>query len=488
MAISQKPTRKSINLPDSTFVLDNGAYTIKAGFASTTDCATDAEHLQNCEVVPNSLVRSRDKKTYIAAQQHQITQWSEAIFRRPIENGQLVSWEVQKEIWDYSFFEQKTAREKCFVADLAETTLLLTEQPNSMPALQRNTDEIVMEEYGFGGYARCIGPTLNAFHDYDRIFRPQTHEAGTAGHDKSSSPSYSPIECLLVVDCGYSSTTITPCFNGKPIQRAIRRMDFGGKHLTNLLKEIISVRHFDLSQDTKVVNDIKEDVCFVSQDLKADMEKTWKGNRTSSTQSRTSRQEQDGSSMELDQTHIIDVDYILPDGVSLLRGFSRPHDPSSLPTAKTKTKIARQHTLFSTSPAEILMTLTNERFLPPELLFTPSTTGSRHPGLADCIVQSLSTLPPLLQATMLANVIVVGGTATLPGFRGRLEDELRARTRSEWTVKVCRVDIPDGSLSSWLGGVRLATNHGDELRARAVSKAEYEEYGAGWLARRFSRV
>ena len=87
------------------------------------------------------------------------------------------------------------------------------------------------------------------------------------------------MECLLVIDSGYSHTTITPIFEGRAIQRAIRRLDFGGKHLTNLLKETISVRYFDLHQDTKIVNDIKEDTCFVSRDLKIDMEKTWKGNK-----------------------------------------------------------------------------------------------------------------------------------------------------------------------------------------------------------------
>lgn len=157
MARAQKTaSRNAAGTPHNTFILDNGAHSIKAGFAPVTE-ASDNEVLENCSVVPNCLVRSRERKVYIAAQSEDITQWSEAVYRRPIENGQLVNWEAEKEIWDYSFFEEKTASRSCYVADPSDTTLMLAESPNTMPALQKNTDEIVMEEYGFGGYTRTSG-------------------------------------------------------------------------------------------------------------------------------------------------------------------------------------------------------------------------------------------------------------------------------------------------------------------------------------------
>lgn len=156
MARAQKRASHAIgDIPQSTFVIDNGAYTIKAGFAPAAE-ATDSETLEACKVVPNCVVRSRERKVYVAAQIVEITQWSDAVYRRPLENGQLVSWEFEKEIWDYSFFDAKTAPQAMFVKDPADTTLVLGETPNTMPALQRNTDEIVMEEYGFGAYMRTI--------------------------------------------------------------------------------------------------------------------------------------------------------------------------------------------------------------------------------------------------------------------------------------------------------------------------------------------
>jgi actin-related protein 6 len=156
MPRAAKSTRNTPGLPPTTFVLDNGAYTIKAGFAPLNP-KLEADILAKCHTVPNSIVRSRDKKTYVAAQSSKITQWSEALFRRPVENGQVVSWEAQKEIWDESFFDERTAGKDALIKTPGETTLVFTEPPNTMPELQKNADEIIMEEWGFGGYTRVIG-------------------------------------------------------------------------------------------------------------------------------------------------------------------------------------------------------------------------------------------------------------------------------------------------------------------------------------------
>ncbi|KAK5105452.1 Actin- protein 6 [Lithohypha guttulata] len=434
MARTQRQNNSAaLSVPQNTFVLDNGAYTIKAGFAPN-ELLSDNESLKSCETIPNCLVRSKERKTYVAAQSNELSQWSEAVFRRPIENGQLVNWEAEKEIWDHAFFDQSTAHRNTFISTPSETTLLLTESSNVMPALQRNTDEVIMEEWGFRGYMRTTGS-------------------------------------------GYSCTTITPCFQGRPIQRAIRRLDFGGKHLTNYLKEIVSVRHFDLHQDMKIVNDLKEDISFVSIDFKRDLEQAWKGSRRSNKPVQIIPDAMDlGEDESAKDTRI---DYVLPDGVNLTRGYARPYDPSR--------EIANRRKLAAAQNIdEIVMTLGNERFVVPEIMFNPADIGSKQPGLADAVVQSLSKLPPLIQATMIANVLVVGGTAKIPGFVSRLQDELRTRIRTEWPVQVRRMDDP--VTSTWLGGARLASSHQEVMQKMVVTREQYHEYGSAWLARQFASV
>lgn len=146
------------SLPSKVFIVDNGAYTMKAGYAPATTEDTASDPLSSCLAIPNALARTRDKHIHTGAHVNKISDWNEATFRRPVEKGYLVNWEAQREIWEHTFFDEKTAQTpeiKC--ADPRDTTLILTEAPNAMAALQKNADEIIMEEWGFGGYARCIG-------------------------------------------------------------------------------------------------------------------------------------------------------------------------------------------------------------------------------------------------------------------------------------------------------------------------------------------
>lgn len=148
------------SLPDKTFVIDNGAYTLKAGYAPDSVPPDDqSKALSACSEIPNAIVKTRGNKIYVGSQLNtHVTDWNEMMFRRPVEKGYIVNWEAQKEIWEHSFFDEKTVRSKDLrITDPEDTTLLLTEAPNALPALQKNADEIVMEEWGFGGYLRCVG-------------------------------------------------------------------------------------------------------------------------------------------------------------------------------------------------------------------------------------------------------------------------------------------------------------------------------------------
>ena len=75
----------------------------------------------------------------------------------------------------------------------------------------------------------------------------------------------------VVVDSGYSFTHIVPFFKGKAILEGLRRINLGGKHLTNYLKEVISYRQLMVMDETYVINQLKEAVCFVSKDFNHDM-------------------------------------------------------------------------------------------------------------------------------------------------------------------------------------------------------------------------
>lgn len=165
---TQRPPAKSQlpkiqPLPSKTFIVDNGAHTIKAGYAPDDSNLTDDDdqRLSRCSTIPNAFVKTRGNRVFMGSQLlTHVTDWNEAVFRRPVEKGYIVSWEAEKEIWEYSFFNEKTVLSRDLLIEKPEeTTLVLTEAPNALPTLQRNADEIIMEEWGFGGYLRCVGKT-----------------------------------------------------------------------------------------------------------------------------------------------------------------------------------------------------------------------------------------------------------------------------------------------------------------------------------------
>lgn len=279
-----------------------------------------------------------------------------------------------------------------------------------------------------------------------------------------------PAEVVLVVDSGYSHTTVTPVLQGRPLQSAIRRLDIGGKLLTNYLTRLISLRHFDMRNDTYIVNEMKEAACYVSTDFKGDLEKTWKGTRGERREAYLS-----GGG--------IAKDYILPDSHSRFRGVVRDYDPLSASSFSSSSKAAARKLGTPAASDEDVLTLRNERFVVPEILFNPSDIGMRgQPGLADLVMQSLGALPAGLWPAMLANILVVGGNARFDNFIQRLQAEVMERVPDDCVV---RVALPANPVTStWLGAAGFARH--EHVARLAVTKQEYEEYGATWVARKFA--
>ena len=79
-------------------------------------------------------------------------------------------------------------------------------------------------------------------------------------------------QCHLVLESGFSFTYGLPFFDGKPIKYAATRLDVGGKILTNLLNELISYKEVNLQGETHLVNDMKEQMCYVAQDFQTELD------------------------------------------------------------------------------------------------------------------------------------------------------------------------------------------------------------------------
>lgn len=89
-------------LPNQTLIIDNGAHTMKAGFA------TSNPSLEDCQIIPNCVAKDRGRHVWVGAQLEKCNDFGEIAFRRPVEKGFLVNWEAEKAIWDNTFFDKNS--------------------------------------------------------------------------------------------------------------------------------------------------------------------------------------------------------------------------------------------------------------------------------------------------------------------------------------------------------------------------------------------
>ncbi|KAI8875885.1 actin-related protein 6 [Backusella circina FSU 941] len=399
-----------------TLILDNGASTIKVGIASN-------DVLPKC--VPNAIYRGKHvKKSYIGDEIADCTDLSSLYYRIPFERGILTNWKLEKNIWDRVF--QHTAQ-----IEPSETRLLVTEPCFNLPQIQDSYDQIIFEEYNFSSCCRTIAPALCLFNEIGGLF-----------NDKLGSIP----DCTLIVDSGYSFTHIVPFLRGKPIAVGVKRLNVGGKLLTNHLKETVSFRSYDMMEETYIINDVKEKCCFMSKDVYKDLEICKKPGLKNT----------------------IVQDYVLPDFINTTQA-----------QVKSRSSSANQH--------EQILTVNNERFMVPEILMHPSDIGMDQAGIPEAIIQSVHACDPDIHGLLYTNIILVGGNANIPGYMDRIKHDLRQFVPSEYEIRV--VTPIDPVTFAWEGGQRfMASITKSELKDTFVERKEYLEFGSNICKRKFNTL
>lgn len=94
---------------DATLVVDNGAFTIKAGFVRPEP------DFQDCHIIPNCVARDRQRHVWIGPELEKCKDFGELSIRRPVEKGYIVNWESERAIWNQSFFGQSAVIKVCWL-------------------------------------------------------------------------------------------------------------------------------------------------------------------------------------------------------------------------------------------------------------------------------------------------------------------------------------------------------------------------------------
>lgn len=427
-------------------VLDNGGGLIKAGFGGERDPST---------ILPNCLYKPLTSKKWLhpnpintpssSSSSSSEQDLTSASVRRPIDRGYLINPDLQRDIWSHLFTS-------ILRINPSQSSLLLTQPLFTLPSIQHSLHQLVFEDFNFSSLFVADSPSL--VHLYETSQRPNGL--------------LSKAQCSLVVDSGFSFTHASPVFQNFTLNYAVKRIDLGGKALTNYLKELISFRSVNVMDETFIIDDVKENLCFVSVDVDKHLNLARKSGKD----------------------NVFKCTYVLPDGVTHTKGFVKYPEQASRYLADGKDDIGDHEEISKQQPQDnrqkVDLTknefdLTNERFLVPEMIFRPADLGMNQAGLPECIVRAVNACHPHLHPVLYESIILTGGSTLFPHFAERLEKELRPLVPDDYRVKIATQEDP--LLGVWRGGSLLALS--PDFDAMCVTKAEYEELGSARCRKRF---
>ena len=234
----------------------------------------------------------------------------------------------------------------------------------------------------------------------------------------------------LVIDSGFSSTTIVTLLNNKPVYNSIKRIDIGGKLMTNYLKDALGNQtDLDIRKDFYTVNLLKEELCFISKDFDNDMK----------------------HSKSKGENNMLN--FILPD----YRGK----------TIDELTKLPRDR--YSIKVDSL-------RFITPELLFNPSIIGIDQGGLQEGIAQAIKECHEDFKNLLYENIILTGGNCNISNFTERLSYELIPNSDYDSDIKIWNMSNNNYS-DTVIKGMKQLSNNYESICESTISKTEYEEIG-----------
>ena len=120
-----------------------------------------------------------------------------------------------------------------------------------------------------------------------------------------------------------------------------------------------------------------------------------------------------------------------------------------------------------------IITIGNERFRCPEVLFRPSLVGIESPGIQEICNNSIMKSDVDIRKYLYDNIVLSGGNTLFPGIAERMYTEIL--TLGPVGMRFRTNAPPERKYSAWIGGSILGSL--STFKHMCISKQEYDETG-----------
>lgn len=442
-------------------VIDPGSFTTNIGFSGTD---TPQSVLPSCYGFHEE--DTEDKNKVFSEQSISIPRPNYEI-KQIVENGIVVDWDAASEQWSWAIKEQ------LFMDSTKDIPVLLTEPIWNDTENRKKALEVLFEGLDFNACYLAATPTCLSY---------------ASGKPTS-----------LVVDIGHDTCSVNSVVDGITLFKSSRRNCIAGKYINHLINDFLKPRDiiplfaiekrrpefvektFDFRIDPSLytyANDYgffqecKETLCQVSPTLslkkmklelesmsKRSIESPWAEEIIFDNETRYGFGEQ--------LFHPVKDD--LPEGWNdIIESWSQDKSPEP----EENKKVSKE---LSTGDDNEKQAEVTENVKENGKRTRDENTKDELPGIVDLVTSSITANDVDLRATLAHNIVLTGGTSSIPGLGDRLALELNKRLPALKFRILTSGYLRERQYQAWLGG-SILTSLGT-FQQLWVSKDDYNENG-----------